>query len=354
MIDWDLAEPVRRVAELASQHGLDRVPIDDGLTLNWMLGIRTAVREGSTDPVFRLELSMAGGAPAVRVVAPVNEIDQVRELVHRSVVQGETLEFEAVPWQQWPRENATDAAFSRDLLALRRTLLPQHLTRLEALTAEVAQIVEGALLTADGGMTENDLAGELARELRRRGIQPVVLLVGSGDRFARAKHPFPSTTPLRGKVLASVGAQRGGLVTSVTRIAALDALGDQERELFQRLLQVEGAFLEASVAGAELADVFAHGTAAYAAFGVEPDAWKGHHQGGLAGLVAREVIAGKAQSVALAPGMVVAWNPSHAGFKIEDVAVVGSGAPTVLGRPGPSWPAHMHNGRARPGILEKG
>lgn len=182
----------------------------------------------------------------------------------------------------------------------------------------------------------------------------MVLLVGSGDRFARMKHPFPSSELLTGNVMVSVGAQRHGLVTSVTRIAALDPLRDEPRELYQRLLHVEGAFLEASVAGADLADVFTRGTNAYSASGLAPDAWKAHHQGGLAGLAAREVIAGKAQSLPLAPGMVVAWNPSHAGFKVEDVAVVGRGLPAVLGRPGPSWPAHVHHGRVRPGILEKG
>lgn len=354
MIDWDLAEPLRRVTELTVTHGLDRVLIDDGLALNWMLGIRSAVREGGTDPVFSLELATSSDGPAVRILAPVNEIDQVRELVLDSIVQGDSLEFEAVPWQQWPIENRTVDAFGRDLDVLRRTLLPQHVARLETLTADVTEIVEQALLAADPGQSERELAGDLARALRRHGIQPAVLLVGSGDRFARVKHPFPSLEPLTGNVLVSVGAQRHGLVTSVTRIAALKPLRDEQRELYQRLLQVEGAFLSASVAGEDLADVFTHGTSAYSAFGLEPDAWKAHHQGGLAGLVAREVIAGKAQSVPLAPGMVVAWNPSHAGFKVEDIAIIGHGEPTVLGRPGGSWPAHVHNGRPRPGILEKG
>lgn len=355
MIDWDLAETLQRVEELTTKHGLDRVLIDDGLALNWMLGIRSAVREGGTDPVFGLELSTSSSdGPAVRILAPVNEIDQVRELILGSVASGAALEFEAVPWQHWPIENETDAAFGRDLDVLRRTLLPQHVTRLETLTADVTEIVEEALLVADSGVSERDLAGDLARALRRSGIQPVVLLVGSGDRFARMKHPFPSSEPLTGNVMVSVGAQRHGLVTSVTRIAALDPLRDEPRELYQRLLHVEGAFLDASVAGAALNDVFTHGTSAYSASGLEPDAWKAHHQGGLAGLVAREVIAGKARNVALRPGMVVAWNPSHAGFKVEDVAIVGSGESTVLGRPGPAWPAHVHHGRVRPGILEKG
>ncbi|UNK70690.1 M24 family metallopeptidase [Microbacterium sp. H1-D42] len=354
MTDWDLTAPLQRIAELAATHGLDRAVIDDGLVLNWMLGIRSAVREGSTDPAFVIDLSALSDEPVVRVIAPVNEIEQVRDLMLGGVVQGAALEFEAVPWQQWPMAKETDAAFTADLKVLRRTMLPQHLTRLEALTDDVTRVVEDALLLADGGASERDLAGDLARALRRNGIQPAVLLVGSGDRFARVKHPFPSAEPLAGNVLVSVGAQRDGVVTSVTRITALGPLGNEQRDLFQRLLQVEGAFLDASVAGADLNGVFARGTRAYAESGLESDAWKAHHQGGLAGLVAREVIAGKGENLHLAPGMVVAWNPSHAGFKAEDVAVVGPGTPTVLGRPGGGWPAHVHNGRVRPGILEKG
>ena len=354
MIDWDLTEPLHHVAELAKTHGLDRVTIDDGLVLNWMLGIRTAVREGSTDPAFNVELSTSSDEPTVRVVAPVNEIDQVRSLILRSVAQGASLEYESVPWQSWPKENETDAAFADALSALRRTLLPQHVSRLESLTDDVTRVVEEALLIADGTVSERQLAGRLARALRSIDIQPLVLLVGSGDRFAHIKHPFPSGESLRGNVLVSVGGQRDGVVTSVTRIAAFAPLREQQRDVFQRLLHVEGALLDASVAGADLNDVFARGTRAYSEAGLDRDAWKAHHQGGLAGLVPREVIAGKRQDVRLASGMAVAWNPSHAGFKVEDVAVVGPTASAVLGHPGESWPAHLHHGRVRPGILEKG
>lgn len=354
MTDWDLTAPLQRIAELAATHGLDRAVIDDGLVLNWMLGIRSAVREGSTDPAFVIDLSALTDEPIVRVIAPVNEIDQVRDLMLGHVVQGGALEFEAVPWQQWPMANETDVSFTADLKVLRRTMLPQHLTRLQTLTDDVTKVVEDALVLADGGASERELAGDLARALRRIGVQPAVLLVGSGARFARVKHPYPSAEPLAGNIMVSVGAQRDGVVTSVTRITALDPLRDEQRDRFQRLLQVEGAFLDASVAGANLTSVFALGTRAYAEFGFERDTWKAHHQGGLAGLVAREVIAGKGENIHLAPGMVVAWNPSHAGFKVEDVAIIGPGAPTVLGRPGGGWPAHVHNGRVRPGILEKG
>ena len=354
MTDWDLTQPLQQVAQLAAKHGLSQVTITDSLTLSWLLGIRDGVREGVSDPAFAVRVTAQGEQPVVRVVAPVNEVDQVRDLLSREVIQAASIEFEAVPWQQWPVSAEMDAAFGSDLVTLRRTMLPQHLARLESLTGDVTAIVEQALLAVDRGVPERELAGVLARALHRRGIQPQVLLIGSGDRFAHIKHPFPSDARLDGEVMVSVGARRHGVVTSVTRIAAFNALRADQRDLFECLLRVEGAFLDASADGVALAEVFDRGTRAYTTHGLGENAWHAHHQGGLAGLAAREVIAGKGESLQLASGMVVAWNPSHAGFKAEDIAIVGPGGATPLGGPGSGWPAHLHHGRVRPGILEKG
>jgi hypothetical protein len=47
-----------------------------------------------------------------------------------------------------------------------------------------------------------------------------------------------------------------------------------------------------------------------------------HHQGGTTGYLAREVVATPTATETLAAGMVVAWNPSVPGTKVEDTFVI--------------------------------
>jgi antitoxin VapB len=49
--------------------------------------------------------------------------------------------------------------------------------------------------------------------------------------------------------------------------------------------------------------------------------------------------------------MALAWNPSAAGFKAEDTALVWDSGVEVLGSDA-DWPTHEVSGRRRPAILE--
>lgn len=53
----------------------------------------------------------------------------------------------------------------------------------------------------------------------------------------------------------------------------------------------------------------------------------------------------------LASGMVLGWNPSGAGFKVEDTVLVTDRGPEIL-TTDDSWPALQAGRRRRPAILE--
>src|SRR5690606_3652278 len=189
-------------------------------------------------------------------------------------------------------------------------------------------------------MTERALAAQTVEALVRDGLEPLVVLVGSGAELARFKHPLPRDVPIGGRFMVSVGARGVGVVTSVTRYATFDALTAQETDEYRRLQEVEAVLLRSSTPGVRLGAALDAGKAAYRDHGFPADTWREHHQGGIAGFAPREVVAGAGADPVLEEDMVVAWNPSASGWKVEDVALVSASGATPLGRPGDGWPAY--------------
>jgi Xaa-Pro aminopeptidase len=82
-----------------------------------------------------------------------------------------------------------------------------------------------------------------------------------------------------------------------------------------------------------------------------PDAIREHHQGGITGYAARELIATPLTATVLEAGMAFAFNPGFAGMKIEDTFVLGPNGLENLTLD-PAWPALDVQGRMRPLWLE--
>ena len=82
-----------------------------------------------------------------------------------------------------------------------------------------------------------------------------------------------------------------------------------------------------------------------------PDAIREHHQGGITGYLAREIVATPLTATELETGMAFAFNPSFQGVKLEDTFVL---TPNGLENMtiDPNWPAATVQGRIRPLWLE--
>ena len=83
----------------------------------------------------------------------------------------------------------------------------------------------------------------------------------------------------------------------------------------------------------------------------DEDKWHRHHQGGLSGWEPREFPASRTDPTRLEAGTVVAWNPSGAGWKIEDTTLAAPGGATVIAEDA-TWPALVVGGRPRPAVAE--
>ena len=217
-------------------------------------------------------------------------------------------------------EVARDADLETDLVPLRSRLSPLDQQRLAELGGVATRAVNSVLAGAEPGITENELAARLAGSLP--GARTPVVLVAADERIPRFRHPIPTETAIRGRVMLVIVAERWGLNAAVTRFREWDDPGDDLRRRFEAVREVERAMHEATAPGATLGDVIAATQAAYARVG-HPDAWREHHQGGTIAYQGRERVAVPDDPTPIESGMAFAWNPSIAGVKVEDTFILG-------------------------------
>jgi antitoxin VapB len=354
----DLPEKLAALASLARSRGLDTLVLRDPANLTWLLGGRVNVPQ--TLDTACLDVVVDCATPA-RITVVTNAIEAPR--LHDTELAGLDATWDVVAWwdgrdPRLPRGPTVgsdrplgDAALvAADLALLRRRLTARQRRLLREVSADAAAAATAAAAQLTPATTEYQAAGLLARELLDRELDPIVLLVGGAPRLDAHRHPLPTGDALGARGMLVACARRHGLVASVTRIVSFDALRSDQRDAYERLLHVERAFLDASRVGARLGDVVAAGVAAYASQGFDPNEWHRHHQGGFSGFQPREFPASPASDDIVTDGAVLAWNPSGAGWKVEDTTLVEAAGPETLVHDD-VWPTVKVGDRLRPDVL---
>jgi hypothetical protein len=248
-------------------------------------------------------------------------------------------------------DSFTEISIPSSLIAHKRVMLPSELERYRLVGRLASEAMTEVLLESQPDWTEYQLAGAGAKAMWARGLHPALTLAAGEKRLPLYRHPVPKHEAL-GRVAMLVFCARGyGLVASLTRFVYFGGLSPEQAKLHQQVREVEAVTLDASKPGVSLGEVYGAIAQAYTQQGY-PHAIQEHHQGGTAGYLAREVIATPTTTDSLAENMVLAWNPSLSGAKVEDTF--------VLSRDGlenltfdPNWQSVDVNGRARPLPLER-
>ena len=229
-----------------------------------------------------------------------------------------------------PREDARD--ISDELTPLRYVLDPDAIERYRRVGADAASAVAEAASSLEPGMSEQEAAANLAAACRRREIFSPVLLAAADERIARHRHPIPHGERIERRAMLVVSAERGGLYANVTRMVDF---GEPGAEVQRRQGACEAILRrmreEATRPGRPLADAFADCQRYYAETGF-PDEWRLHHQGGMTGYAAREIIATPQTRQEIQVGQAFAWNPSITGAKAEETFVLTENGPEVVTR----------------------
>ena len=232
-------------------------------------------------------------------------------------------------------------------LRLRRMVLDAgEQQRYRALGRAAAEAIGEALRAARPEWTEYELAGEGARALLRRGIEPALVLAAGERRLAQWRRPTPSHEAIGARASLSCCARRHGLVARLSRSVSFGAAPAQQ----DALLQVEATGLDAVRPGQSLAAVYHAFDAAYR-HANRPDAIRERRQGGIAGYQACELAASPSTATGLETGMAFAFNPGVDGIGIEDTFLLGPNGLENLTLD-PQWPATDIAGRVRPLWLE--
>jgi len=248
------------------------------------------------------------------------------------------------------RPNHVDQPLPASLRLRRMVLNDNEQARYRALGRAAAEAVGEALRAARPDWTEFELAGAAARALWSRGIQPALVLAAGARRMPLFCHPAPTHELLGERAMLVCSARRHGLYANLTRAVSFGALPDPLRSAQTELLQAEATGLDAVRPGNSLAAVYHALDAAYR-HANRPDAIRVHHQGGVTGYQARELVATASTATGLEAGMAFAFNPGFAGLRLEDTFLLGSAGLDNLTLD-PQWPATDMQGRARPLWLE--
>lgn len=216
-----------------------------------------------------------------------------------------------------------------ELARLSWVLEPSERKRYRALGQAAARVVEGVCREIKPGMTEREVAAEVARRAWVNGIQTPVVLVAADARIYRYRHPIPTDQPIEKQVLVVLCGERWGLIANLTRMVHFGSLPDSLSELRPALASVDAAMIAATRPGATLSHVFAQAVKGYQEAGY-PDSWRWLHQGGPTGYATREVLATPHNRETVQLYQAFAWNPSLPGLKSEDTILVGDSENEVL------------------------
>jgi Xaa-Pro aminopeptidase len=228
----------------------------------------------------------------------------------------------------FPLEDLRDV--SEEISPLRYTLDAEAIELYKRAGAETSAAMQEAAASVSRGMTEHEAAANLIAFCRRRGLTTSVTLVAADERIVRYRHPIPRGATIERRVMLVVCAERGGLYVSLTRFVYLE---EPDEDLQRRQGACEEILYrmreEATRPGRTLADAFEDCKSFYAEAGF-PDEWRLHHQGGMAGYAAREVIASPETEQEIQVGQAFAWNPSITGAKAEETFVLTGDGPIVI------------------------
>lgn len=249
------------------------------------------------------------------------------------------------------KPRAGEAALPASLLKLRYCLLSAEIERYRVVGKLASEAMTEVMSAAKPAWTEYQLAGAGAEALWSRGLHPALTLAAGEKRLPLYRHPTPRDTQLD-KIAMLVFCARGfGLYANLTRFVSFTGMPESVAGLHTTVREIEADALEQSLPGNTLAHVHQTLVRSYRTH-AHRQAIHEHHQGGVTGYLAREILATPDTTSELRENMAVAWNPSIAGAKIEDTFLITNDGLENLTFD-EKWPHHLVRGIARPFVLQR-
>jgi Xaa-Pro aminopeptidase len=283
-------------------------------------------------------------------VYPWAEVSQQESFVDRVTHSGKILsDRPAHSSAESPKEFPLPQSLKRH----RQIMLPSEIDRYRQVGRLASEAMTQVLNQAQPHWTEYELAGAGAKALWERGLHPALTLAAGDRRLSLYRHPLPTGEAIGKQAMLVFCARGQGLIISLTRFVCFGRLSEQDQKLHHSIAEIEAVALDRSRIETPLNEIYTALEKAYLQHGY-PNAIREHHQGGTAGYGAREVVATPDTGDRLAAGMVLAWNPSIPGAKIEDTFLLHSDNHLENLSFDPQFPHTEVAGRLRAIPLERG
>lgn len=250
------------------------------------------------------------------------------------------------------RSTSTEVSLPQSLIHQRWVMLPSELERYRQVGRLASEAITEVLAQAQPTWTEYQLAGAGAEALWARGLHPALTLAAGDRRLPLYRHPLPTGEAIGRQAMLVFCARGNGLIVSLTRFVCFGSLSNEDKQWHRTIAEIEAVALDHSQIEIPLNAIYNALARVYEQHGY-PNAIREHHQGGTAGYGAREVVATPETSDRLAANMVLAWNPSIPGAKIEDTFVLHPDNSLENLSFDPRFPAIEVAGRLRPVPLER-
>jgi len=334
----EIGQKLKRVEDLLDRNAAGALLLNRHGNIAWVTAgqVEARVALGSETAACSLLLTRDGHR---YYLAPNNEAARLADEEFAG------LGYEAViyPWHEGPgnrvRELTGGAALCADtvypnaktvnLIELQAPLLAGEIERLRVLSRLTAAATVEVLEGLAPGVTEQEMAGRVSAALRKRGVSPTVLLMGTDERIFKYKHAVPRGGVLQRYGMVNLCARRWGLVVSITRFVHFGALPAELATAFEAAARIHAEMLHATREGAGSGDIYAAARRAYAAAGAA-DEIERHHQGGACGYAERDWLIRPHGAERVTTPQAFAYNPSLRGAKVEDTVVLAGGAVEIF------------------------
>lgn len=228
---------------------------------------------------------------------------------------------------------------SADFSRLRWQLLSPEITRYRQVGRDAGRILSEVAHEIEPGWQERYIAALMAYKSLAAGLTPHVVLVAVDERISQYRHPIPTDKPLRQCAELIIGARRGGLSISATRLVHFGALPDELVFKHQAVCEVDTRLILGTRPGTVVSGIFEAAVQAYYDAG-HMDEWKLHHQGGATGYAPRDYKATENCREKVLENQAFAWNPSITGTKSEDTIIAQADWTEVISA-SPQWPTRQ-------------
>lgn len=204
------------------------------------------------------------------------------------------------------------------------------------------------------GFTEKEIERLIVAEFALQGFVSTVVLIGSGVRLVKYRHPIPSNKQVESTILFVLCPRKYGLHVPITRTLSFrDKLDPETDRRFTAASIIAANCIAQTKPGVKFADILKMQKKLYKELGYE-DEWKNHFQGGITGYMPND------STLCFDPEMVIKdrqtfnWFITITGVNTEDTYL--TGVDEILTRSG-KWPLKNYSVQGRdiflPDILYK-